>query len=162
MRIEQPFRSPGDDEQMRTTKGKKISAKNRAQHVAKDMVNDASFLKELDGAVEEQIKMSLDQLVEEIDKQAKNLANHRTFEELDKYKKMVKSFMDQAVRKIYTVKVSDSSKIMIKRKKVYIMVQKVDKELEKLTIEIIKKQAEGLDLLSSLERISGMLVDMYS
>ncbi len=162
MRIEQPFRPLGDDEKSRMSKGKKIGSKQGAGQVRKDMVHDANFLKELDGAVEEQVKLSLDELVEEIDEQAKNLANHRTFDELDKYKKLVKNFMDQAVRKIYTVKVSDSSKLMIKRKKVYIMVQQVDKELEKLTVELIKKQADGLDLLSVLERISGMLVDMYS
>jgi uncharacterized protein YaaR (DUF327 family) len=162
MRIEQPFRSLGDDEKARLGKNKKIGAKKGAGEVRKDMVHDANFLKELDGAVEDQVKMSLDQLVEEIDQQAKNLANHRTFEELDKYKKLVKNFMKQAVTKIYTVKVSDSSKLMIKRKKVYIMVQQVDKELEKLTVELIAKQAESLDLLSVLEKISGMLVDMYS
>ena len=42
------------------------------------------------------------------------------------------------------------------------MVQQVDKELEKITIELIKKQAESLDLLAALEKINGMLVDMYS
>ena len=162
MRIEQPFRSPGDDEKYRLSKGKKIDAKSGAQSVRKDMASDVNFLKELDGAVEEQVKMSLDQLVEEINQQAKNLANHRTFEELEKYKKMVKSFMDQAVRKIYTVKVSDSSKLMVKRKKVYIMVQQVDTELEKITLDLIQKQAEGLDLLAALEKINGLLVDMYS
>ena len=162
MRIEQPFRSPGDDDKARLGKNRKIGEKKPAQGLGKDIVNDANFLKELDGAVEDQDKMSLDQLVEEIAQQAKQLADHRTFEELEKYKKLVKNFMEQAVRKIYTVKVSDSSKLMIKRKKVYIMVQQVDKELEKITIDLIKKQAEGLELLSLLERISGMLVDMYS
>lgn len=162
MRIEQPFRKPGDDDKARLSKGKKIDSKSGAQQVRKDMASDVNFLKELDGAVEEQVKMSLDQLVEEIDQQAKNLANHRTFGELDKYKKMVKNFMDQAVRKMYTVKFSDSSKLMVKRKKVYIMVQQVDKELEKITLELIQKQAEGLDLLAALEKINGLLVDMYS
>lgn len=162
MRIEQPFRSPGDEEKARMSKAKKVGGKKGTQSVRRDAANDVNFMKELDGAVEEQVKMSLDQMVEEIDQQAKTLADHRTFEELNKYKKMVKNFMDQAVRKIYTVKVSDSSKLMIKRKKVYIMVQHIDKELEKLTFDLIKKQASSLDLLSALEKISGMLVDMYS
>lgn len=162
MRIEQPFRSPKDDDKTRMSKGKKVGEKKGVQEVRRDTVNNANFLKELDGAVEEQVKMSLDQLVEEIDLQGKTLAKHRTFEELEKYKKMVKNFMTQAVKKIYEVKVSDSSKLMIKRKKVYIMVQQVDKELEKITLDLIKKQAESLDLLAALEKINGMLVDMYS
>jgi uncharacterized protein YaaR (DUF327 family) len=70
--------------------------------------------------------------------------------------------MEQAIRKIYTVKVSDSSKIMIKRKKVYIIVDMVDKELEKLTKALLESQSDSLDILAALDRIRGMLVDMYT
>jgi uncharacterized protein YaaR (DUF327 family) len=162
MRINDPFRPLGDEEKARMSKNRKIGQKTAPQGARRDMANSADFLKELDGAAEEQVKMSLDRLVEEIGEQAKHLIDHRTFEELDKYKKLVKNFMNEAIKKIYAVKVSDSSKMMIKRKKVYIVVEKVDKELEKLTIDLIMKQTDGLDLLAALEKISGMLVDMYS
>jgi|GEM_PF-148386 uncharacterized protein YaaR (DUF327 family) len=162
MRINDPFRPLGDDDKPRMNKNKRISVKRGAKSFSRDTVNDANFMKQLDNAAEEQVKLSLDQLVEEINSQAKNLAQHRTFGELDKYKKMVKSFMEQAIRKIYTVKVSDSSKIMIKRKKVYIIVDMVDKELEKLTKALLESQSDSLDILAALDRIRGMLVDMYT
>lgn len=162
MRINEPFRPLGDDDKPRLNKNKKIAGRKESRSVGRDTVNNLNFMKELDNAAEEQIKLSLDQLVEEINSQAKQLAHHRTFEELDKYKKMVKSFMDQAIRKIYSVKVSDSSKLMINRKKVYIIVDLVDKELEKLTKMMLESQADSLDILAALDRIRGMLVDMYS
>jgi uncharacterized protein YaaR (DUF327 family) len=162
MRINEPFRPLGDDDKPRLNKNRRIAGRKGARSVGRDMVNNLNFMKELDNAAEEQIKLSLDQLIEEINGQAKQLAHHRTFEELDKYKKMVKSFMDQAIRKIYTVKVSDSSKLMINRKKVYIIVDLVDKELEKLTKMMLESQADSLDILAALDRIRGMLVDMYS
>jgi len=140
----------------------KRSDKNTARHVSRDSVNDLNFLKELDNAAEEQVKRSLDELINDLTEQAKVLEKHRTFEELDKYKKMVKEFMKQAVSKIYSVKVSDSSKLMIKRKKVYVLVEKVDTELERLTKQVLDKNSPSIDLLATLERIKGILVDMYS
>ncbi|MCE5300342.1 MAG: YaaR family protein [Spirochaetia bacterium] len=161
MRITDPGHNY-DNEKARFVKDKKIAEKRGVHGARRDMANDVNFMKELDGAVEEQLKRSLDELVDEIKEQAKTLTSHRTFDELEKYKKMVKSFMEQAVRKIYAVKVSDSSKLMSKRKKVYIIVEAVDKELEKITTQLLSGQSETLDFLASLERINGMLVDMYS
>ena len=161
MRVNEPSGKFGDGK-TRLGKLKKSSDKGIAGHVSRDSVNTASFMAELDGAAEDQIKKSLDELIGELSGQAKVLERHRTFEELDKYKQMVKNFMDKAVRMIYNVKVSDSSKIMIKRKKVYMLVELVDAELEKLTKQVIDKQSPGLDLLATLEKIKGILVDMYS
>ena len=161
MRIHQPSGSFGDDRQQ-IGKTKKSQDKRSAKHVDREKVNESSFLKQLDSAAEDQIKKSLDELIEELSEQAKVLEKHRTFEELEKYKGLVKSFMDQAIKKIYNIKVSDSSKFMVKRKKVYIMVEQVDAELEKLTKQVLEKQAEGMDILATLDRIRGILVDMYS
>jgi uncharacterized protein YaaR (DUF327 family) len=158
MRVNEPDSRFGDKQ---IGKSKK-SDKNAARHVSRDSVNEMNFMKELDNAAEEQVKRSLDQLIENLAEQAKVLEKHRTFEELDKYKKMVKEFMKQAISKIYAVKVSDSSKLMAKRKKVYILVEKVDAELERLAIQVLDKNAPSIDMLATLERIKGILVDMYS
>lgn len=161
MRIPEPTGKFGESK-VGMNKMKKTSEKKPASKVARDRVNESDFLKELDTATEEQVKKSLDVLVEEIGSQASVLAKHRTFGELEKYKKLVKDFMQQAIQKIYAVKVSDSSKLMVKRKKVYVLVEKVNAELEEVAKKLITQQAESLDLLSALDRIRGMLVDMYS
>jgi len=150
------------DNKVAAGKLKKPLEKKPASSVSRDRVNESDFLKEMDTATEDQVKKSLDILIEELNQQAGVLAKHRTFAELDKYKKLVKDFMQQAIHKIYTVKVSDSSKLMIKRKKVYVIVERVDAELETLAKQMIEKQAESLELLSILDRIRGLLVDMYS
>jgi uncharacterized protein YaaR (DUF327 family) len=161
MRIPEPT-GKFPDNKIGAGKMKKASDKKPASKVTRDRVNESDFMKELDSATEEQVKKSLDVLVEEIAAQASLLAKHRTFGELDRYKKMVKDFMQQAIQKIYAVKVSDSSKLMIKRKKVYVLVERVNAELEDLAKKLIDQQAETLDLLASLDRIRGILVDMYS
>ena len=143
-------------------KSKRSSEKRSAKGVSRDKVNDMNFLKELDTATEDQLKKSLDELMEELKEQADTLMKHRTFEELDKYRSLVKAFMDKAIKKIYSVKVSESSKFMVKRKKVFIIVERVDAELEELAKKVLGQNAEQMDILASLEKINGMLVDMYS
>ncbi|HDQ25182.1 MAG TPA: DUF327 family protein [bacterium] len=161
MRINEPTGQFGDSK-AHLGKAKKSGSRNPAKHVDRDMVHNANFTKQLDTAAEEQLKLSLDKLIEELAEQAKVLEKKRTFAELDRYKKLVKSFMEEVIKKIFTIKISDSSKLMAKRKKVYIIVEQVDGQLEALTEKVLEKQADTMDLLATLDRIRGLLVDMYS
>lgn len=150
------------DTKTQISKAKRSAGKTHATHVSRDTVNQANFLKNLDEVTEEQIKKTFDELIKDIDEQAKILEKHRTFAELEKYKNLVKSFMEQVIKKIYTVKVSESSKIMIKRKKIYFLVEQVDAQLEELTKQVLAKQADTIQFLATLDKIRGLLVDMYS
>ncbi len=161
MRIPQTSGQFGDNK-AQIGKAKRSAGKAHATHISRDTVNQANFLKNLDEVTEEQLKKTFDELIKDIDEQAKVLERHRTFEELEKYKNLVKSFMEQVIKKIYSVKVSDSSKIMIKRKKIYFLVEQVDAHLEALTRQVLAKQAETMQFLATLEKIKGLLVDMYS
>jgi uncharacterized protein YaaR (DUF327 family) len=161
MRIPEASGQFGDNK-AQIGKAKRSTGKTHATHVSRDMVNQSNFLKNLDEVTEEQIKKTFDELIKDIDEQAEILKKYRTFEELEKYKNLVKTFMDQIIKKIYSVKVSDSSKIMIKRKKIYYLVEQVDARLEELTSQLLKNQSETLQLLATLEKIKGLLVDMYS
>lgn len=161
MRIPEASGQFGDN-RAQIGKAKRSAGKTHATHVSRDVVTQTNFLKNLDEVTEEQIKKTFDELVKDIDEQAKVLEKHRTFEELEKYKSLVKSFMEQVIKKIYSVKVSDSSKIMFKRKKIYFLVEQVDVYLEDLTRQVLEKQSETLQFLATLEKIKGLLVDMYS
>ncbi|HDT15556.1 MAG TPA: DUF327 family protein [Firmicutes bacterium] len=141
---------------------KKASEKKSSKGVSRDKVNESNFTQQLHDAAEDQAKRSLDELLEELSRQAEVLAKRRTFTELDKYKALVKNFMKNVIEKIYSVSFSDSSKYMVKRKKVFVLVEKVDEELEKLTSQFLTSQAETMDLLAVIDRIKGMLVDMYT
>lgn len=150
------------DSKAQIGKAKRSTGKSHATHISRDTVNQTNFLKNLDEVTEEQIKKTFDELIMDIDEQAKILQKHRTFEELEKYKNLVKSFMDHVIKKIYSVKVSDSSRIMIKRKKIYFLVEQVDAHLKELTEQMLNKQADTIQFLATLEKIKGLLVDMYS
>ncbi|MGM0502188.1 MAG: YaaR family protein, partial [Bacillota bacterium] len=81
----------------------------------------------------------------------------RTFNELLKYKNMVKNFVEEAVGKMYEVKDEYSPT----QGKVHNIVKSVDNSLEDLTAMIVEDQGTQLDILDKLDEVRGMLIDLY-
>ena len=116
-----------------------------------------TFLEELKQVHGEETKARLDQLLDLIDQQGEKLAKHRTFKEFVKYKKMVSSFVEEVVDKMYQVKEDYSPA----QGKVYNLVNKVDQSLEELTEMIVDDQSAQLEILDKLDEMRGLLVDLY-
>jgi uncharacterized protein YaaR (DUF327 family) len=77
-------------------------------------------------------------------------------EEIKRYKKRVRAFMQFVVKNTYDV---DASVNRLKqRKRVQITV--VDQKLERMAAEILTGQLAQLNLLARIEEINGLLVDM--
>lgn len=103
----------------------------------------------------------LSQMVEEIEGQGKKLSEHRTVDDLRKYKKMVKDFMDEAVNN--ALKLEEQSGFNRRgRTKVYKIVKEVDKKLLELTNTLLDKEKNGLDILQSVGEIQGLLINIYT
>lgn len=103
----------------------------------------------------------LSKLVEEIEGQGKKLSEHRTVDDLRRYKKMVKDFMDEAVNN--ALKLEEQSGFNRRgRTKVYKIVKEVDKKLVELTNTLLDKEKNGLDILQSVGEIQGLLINIYT
>lgn len=103
----------------------------------------------------------LSKLVEEIEGQGKKLSEHRTVDDLRRYKKMVKNFMDEAVNN--ALKLEEQSGFNRRgRTKVYKIVKEVDKKLLELTNTLLDKEKNGLDILQSVGEIQGLLINIYT
>lgn len=103
----------------------------------------------------------LTKLVEEIEGQGKKLSEHRTVDDLRRYKKMVKDFMDEAVNN--ALKLEEQSGFNRRgRTKVYKIVKEVDKKLVDLTNTLLDKEKNGLDILQSVGEIQGLLINIYT
>lgn len=103
----------------------------------------------------------LNQKMHEIENQGSKLADSRTVENLRKYKKLVKDFMDDAVK--------NGLELQEKRgfnqrgsSKIYKLVKEVDKKLVDLTNAVLDKEQKGLDILGMVGEIKGMLINLYT
>lgn len=108
----------------------------------------------------ESIKLELDRLIEEIDLAGKEFAQNPTLDSLRKYKTLIKSFLELVVKNIYKVKEKFGKRYWLKQK-VYVIIEKINHKLEKLTNYILEKESEHIDLLATLDEIRGLLIDLY-
>lgn len=103
----------------------------------------------------------LSKKVFEIEEQGKKLADTQSVENLRKYKKMVKDFMDDAIKN--GLELTEHRGFNQRGStKVYKLVKEVDKKLIDLTNEVLNKEKKGLDILDLVGEIKGMLINIYT
>ncbi|WP_077214816.1 YaaR family protein [Bacillus dakarensis] len=103
----------------------------------------------------------LTKLVSEIEQQGKKLSENQTVDELRKYKKMVKQFMDEAVQN--GLRLEEQRGFNRRgRTKIYKIVKEVDRALVDLTNTVLDKEKNSLDILGKVGEIKGMLINIYT
>lgn len=110
------------------------------------------------------VKPSLNILLSKISNQGKILIEAPIYDNLVKYKDMVKSFMQEVISELYVLKnhtTSQSTAQKIGQKNMYFFIEKVNNNLIDLTEDVLRKQAKPLALASKIDTIQGLLMDMY-
>ncbi|WP_303985446.1 YaaR family protein [Niallia circulans] len=124
-------------------------------------VESISFQEVISKNRQQAVYDKLTKLVDKIEGQGKKLSEHRTVDDLRRYKKMVKDFMDEAVNN--ALKLEEQSGFNRRgRTKVYKIVKEVDKKLVDLTNTLLDKEKNGLDILQSVGEIQGLLINIYT
>jgi uncharacterized protein YaaR (DUF327 family) len=100
-------------------------------------------------------------MMKEIETQGEKLAEHRTIDDLRKYKKMVKEFMEEAVNN--GLQLEEQRGFNRRgRTKVYKIVKEVDSRLTQLANDVINKEKSHLDILGKVGEIQGLLINIYT
>ncbi len=105
------------------------------------------------------MKEKLAFMIEDIKKQGEKLANKPTLEDLMLYKDMITRFLDISVGKMLQYKKNDYLDGR-GRHQIYALVKKVDESLDTLTQEVLTSQRDQLIILSCIDDIRGLLMDM--
>lgn len=103
----------------------------------------------------------LSKKMKEIEDQGKKLVDTRSVENLKKYKKLVKDFMEDAVKNGLELK-EHRGFSQRGSSKIYKLVKEVDSKLIDLTNNILDKEKNGLELLGLVGEIQGMLINIYT
>lgn len=139
-------------EKIKSSKGSKSSKVNLKQSQFYDKLLEVTEV--------EDVKLELDKLIEEIDVVGKKFAKDSNIDNLKEYKSLIKAFLDTMITKMFKVKEKYGHRSWVKQK-VFIIVEKINKKLENLTKFILEKENENINLLSTLDEIRGLLVDLY-
>lgn len=107
------------------------------------------------------IKEKLENLLRDISAQGKKLGENLNIKDLKRYKELVRSFLHEAVDKMYRLK-EEAGWDRRGRHKIYTMVKSVDGELENLTSMMLEEQKDNVAILGKIDEIRGMLLDIYN
>ena len=141
----------------------KITNANLNRIKARDEVakESVSFSEVMSKGRKQQNYERLTGMMKEIEGQGKQLAESRTIDNLRKYKKLVKDFMEEAVSN--GLQLEEQRGFNRRgRTKVYKIVKEVDSKLIELTNAVLDKEKKGLDALSLVGEIHGLLINIYT
>ena len=96
----------------------------------------------------------------EIDKLGEELMENPNLRLLEQYKKSVRAFLKEALKKMYKVDIKVSLRNLGREKKVFVNVSKIDKKLEEMTLKFLRKQGDTLSLIDSIEEVKGLLYNV--
>jgi len=101
----------------------------------------------------------LSDMKKDIDEQGKLLADRVDVKELEKYRRLIREFLDEIVSNGYTFSREDAYASRGKHR--YIATVKiVDEKLDALGKEVLKEHADKIEILNKVDDIRGLLLDL--
>ena len=95
----------------------------------------------------------------EIDEQGKRLGDRVDVREFERYRRLIREFLDEIVSNGYTFSREDAYASR-GRHRYIATVKVVDEKLDALGKEVIKEQADKIDILNKIDDIRGLLLDL--
>lgn len=133
---------------------------------ANTKVIEKSFSEELKTATKEQLKIYFEELLNQIELQGKILIQSPIYENFIKYRNLVQTFMEKVVKNLYLIEENvttvRSPYTQIGQRKVYVIIKEINNNLAELTEEVLKSQANPINIAARVEMIQGLLMDLYS
>jgi len=138
---------------------KSISVKKkRSKKSSTVQVVQSRFYDELRFAETEDIHIEFDKLIAAISKQGEKFSKKPTAQLLKTYKSMIREFLKYVTDNMFRVEHYTGGKL---KQKIYTVTKIIDKKLSALTRLVLSQQAQNIDLLSTLDEIRGLLIDLY-
>lgn len=146
----------------KTGKSQKTVNTNKASLRANVDLHSSPFLEKLMETELNFAKEELQKALSEIENLGKELINNPNLANLKTYKAKIQVFLKQALKKIYKV----DNKMGLKRlgmdQKVFVSVEKIDEDLEELTIAFMNGQEEALGIVGMVDGIQGLLCNIIA
>ena len=141
--------------------GQEIRTQTEPNYTRTNVVESNSFQQSLRSQTQSLKQQELQQLMKNITLQGNKLARFRSFRDLAKFKRMVKSFLQETVSNGLDLEHSHSFSLDGQSRKLTI-VKQVDEKLLELTEEIMNREKKTVDILGLIGEIKGLLINIYT
>ncbi len=135
----------------RTRRNSPVVSDKKTVSSKKDFSQNFSFARQQKS--EDQLKDMMDN----IKKKGNRLSITKCFADVKAYKNLIKEYLESVLKHMYEVK----KDISFWQTQYFITVDTVDIKLEELTQMLLSQEKENLDVASTIDEISGLIVDIY-
>lgn len=135
---------------------------NQTQNVQNQGPVDDTFKFTLISNIEEEgLKARLNIMMEDIVQQGKKLTKHMDVRDMKHYRELIKDFMNEIINRSH--KFSRENFLDKRgRHRVYGIIKLVDKNLDELAAQLIADEKDGMAILSKIDEIRGLLLDILT
>jgi len=123
--------------------------------------NTNEFLKTFQSQMHQVKEQEFQQLMKDITAQGNKLARFRSFRDLAKFKRMVKGFLQKAIKEGMGLERSHSFGLDGQTRQLTI-VKNIDEKLLELTEEVMNQEKKTVDILGLIGEIKGLLINIYT
>lgn len=120
-----------------------------------------SFGQQMNDQQRQEYRERVEALFGEIRKDAQNLLSRKDMAQFEAYRQRISLLLDEILHHAYlfeSKKVRDGRG----RERVYAMVSVVDDKMKELGNELLEENSEQLDLISRMDEIRGLIMDLFS
>lgn len=119
--------------------------------------NKKDFSQNFNFARQQKSEEQLKEMLEDIKKKGNRLAISKCYGDVRAYKKLIQEYLKSVLGYMYSI----NKDISFWQTQYFITVDTVDKKLEELTEMLLKSERENLDIASTIDEITGLIVDIY-
>jgi uncharacterized protein YaaR (DUF327 family) len=124
------------------------------------IVRDLSFSEALQDSDSKRRHEVCANLLQQIDTQSEELKKGATPAAIKRYRKLVQTFMKEALGQSYSLN-QESHWDRSGNRKIMVTVKRINQSLEELTDALLSKEKKQIDLVARLDEIRGLLIDLY-
>jgi len=135
----------------RIRQGSQVSSEKKIISNKKDFSQSFSF------AHQRKSEQQLKEMIENIKKKGNRLTVSKCYGDVAAYKRMIREYLESVLYYMYGVK----KDISFWQTQYFITVETIDGKLEELTQMLLNEEKDNLAIASTIDEITGLVVDIY-
>ncbi len=135
----------------------KVGRYTPIQRESKVVNNKQDFSKNFSFAREQKSEEDLKKMLKNIKSKGSRLVISKCYADVRAYKKEIKEYLESVLSFMYSIK----KDISFWQTQYFVTVETIDNKLEELTQMLLNEERENLDIASTIDEISGLIVDIY-
>jgi uncharacterized protein YaaR (DUF327 family) len=119
--------------------------------------NKKDFSQSFNFAREHKNEEELKKMLEDIKKKGNRLVVTKCYSDVRAYKNLIKEYLNSILSHMYAIK----KDISFWQTQYFLTVENIDIKLQELTELLLKEEKDNINIASTIDEISGLIVDIY-